>query len=74
MAIREITRNGTDEQVVFCDECGKEIGEIESLTMDAWGSMDYFEIRELNTSADFCGRDCALCFLRSGKKLEVLPR
>lgn len=74
MAIREVLRACVDERVVFCDECGKEIGEIESLTMDAWGSMDYFEIRELDTSGDFCNRDCALKFLQSGKKLEIIPR
>ena len=74
MAIREVISKGEEEQIVFCDECGKQIGEIESLTMDAWGSMDYFEIRELDTRGDFCDRDCALRFLQGGKKLEIIPR
>jgi hypothetical protein len=74
MAIRELIRKGVEEQIVFCDECEKQIGEIESLTMDAWGSMAYFEIRELDAAGIFCDRNCALKFLQSGKKLEILPR
>lgn len=74
MAVREVISKGVEEQIIFCDECGKEIGEIDSLTMDAWGSMDYFEIREMDTAGVFCDRDCALKFLQSGKKLEIMPR
>lgn len=74
MSIRDVVSKDGEEQIIFCDECGKEIGEIESLTMDAWGSMDYFEIRELDTAGAFCDRDCALKFLQGGKKLEIIPR
>ena len=68
-----IKENDKGEQIIFCDECGKEIGEIESLHMDAWGSMSYFEIRELNCGNVFCDRECGLKFLQSGKKLSPMP-